>query len=163
RTVDVTLREHLAEMAGELCAMLVRARGEAAFLAEFQLYALGDPDVRASLAAIYAETFAGHARVLAGPPDLGRGGSPQRLGVAGLHGAVVPVARRRDRGRDPAGVRRAGGRTGDGRPLANDLRGRCGGAAGRGSRAMTTEAPDLIVAPAPATAAAKSRSRPARI
>lgn len=82
RSQDVTLREHLAEMAGELCAMLGRARGEAAFLAEFQLYALGDPDVRASLAGIYAETFAGNARFLAGLPDLRPGVSAERLAVA---------------------------------------------------------------------------------
>src|SRR4051812_34133548 len=40
RPADVTLRDHLQAMAGELAQMLDRARGEAAFLAEFQLYAL---------------------------------------------------------------------------------------------------------------------------
>lgn len=82
RTADVTLRSHLADMAKDLVDMLRRAEGEAQFLASFQLYALGDPDVRESLAAIYAETFAGNAAFLAGLPDLKPGVSPERLAVS---------------------------------------------------------------------------------
>jgi AcrR family transcriptional regulator len=82
RSADVTLREHLAEMARELCDLLHRARGHAAFLAEFQLYALGDPEARRALEAVYAETFAGNAQFLAGLPDLRPGAPAQRLAVA---------------------------------------------------------------------------------
>jgi AcrR family transcriptional regulator len=82
RAEDVTLREHLADMADELAQMLARARSHAQFLAEFQLYALGDPDVRASLGAVYADAFAGNAAFLGGLPDLKPGQSPQRLAVA---------------------------------------------------------------------------------
>jgi AcrR family transcriptional regulator len=82
RPPGVTLREHLADMAHELAEMLERARSDARFLAEFQLYAIGDPEVREALAVVYAETFAGNARFLAGLPDLKPGVSPQRLAVA---------------------------------------------------------------------------------
>ena len=82
RSKDVTLREHLEAMAGELADMLTRARGEAAFLAEFQLYALGDPEVRRSLASLYAQSFAGNAEFLTGTGGLAPGVSARRLAVA---------------------------------------------------------------------------------
>jgi len=82
RPPDRTLRDHLDAMAGELVQMLRRARGEVAFLAEFQFHALIDPEVRRGLAATYADAFAGNARYLAGLSDLRPGVSPQRLAVA---------------------------------------------------------------------------------
>lgn len=82
RPPDVTLRSHLAAMAEDLAQMLDRAKGEAAFLAEFQLYALADPEVRRSLSTVYAETFAGNAAFLARLKDLKPGVSPRRLAVA---------------------------------------------------------------------------------
>ena len=82
RPPDVTLRGHLEAMAGELVEMLARARGEAKFLAEFQLYALGDPEVREALAAVYGDTFAANAAFIAGLKDLKPGVSPDDLAVA---------------------------------------------------------------------------------
>lgn len=81
RPPDATLREHLEAMAGELAQMLRRARKEAAFLTEFQLYALVDPELRRSLAATYADSFAGNAAYLASLPDLKPGVDPRRLAV----------------------------------------------------------------------------------
>ena len=81
RTPDATLREHLEAMAGELAQMLRRARGEAAFLAEFQLHALVDPEVRRSLAATYSAAFDGNAAYLARLSDLKPGVDPRRLAV----------------------------------------------------------------------------------
>ena len=65
----------------QFAEMLARARSEAKFLAEFQLYALGDPEVGEALARVYAETFAGNAAFLACLPDLKPGVSPDRLAV----------------------------------------------------------------------------------
>ncbi len=75
-TPGASLRAELRAAADALIAALPRARGESKFLAEFQLYALGDPELRREVAAGYAEAFrqmAGyyaehHAAELAIPP-----------------------------------------------------------------------------------------------
>jgi AcrR family transcriptional regulator len=79
---EATLRERLDEMAEELIALTARARDEARFLFEFQLYALGDPDLQAEVAQMYAETFAGGAAFFAGIDDLKPGLSTHHLAVA---------------------------------------------------------------------------------
>lgn len=56
-TPGAPLRVHLRAMADALVEALPRARGEAKFLAEFQLYALADPDLRNDLARGYAAAF----------------------------------------------------------------------------------------------------------
>jgi AcrR family transcriptional regulator len=81
RTPEASLREHLEAMAGELAQMLRRARGQAAFLAEFQLHALVDPEVRRSLAVTYSEAFDGNAAYLARLADLKPGVDRRRLAV----------------------------------------------------------------------------------
>jgi AcrR family transcriptional regulator len=59
------LKAHLRAMADALVDALPRAKGQAKFLAEFQLYALGDPDLRSDVAAGYAEAFGQMAEHLA--------------------------------------------------------------------------------------------------
>jgi AcrR family transcriptional regulator len=82
RPAAATLREELTAMSHDLAATLKRAKGDAKFLAEFQLYALSDPELREGFAAAYAEAFtqsAGYLSKLAGlAPDL----PPRRLAVA---------------------------------------------------------------------------------
>ncbi|HEX3363552.1 TetR/AcrR family transcriptional regulator [Phenylobacterium sp.] len=56
-TPGAPLRVQLRAMADALVEALPRARGEAKFLAEFQLYALADPDLRNDLARGYATAF----------------------------------------------------------------------------------------------------------
>ena len=59
-------------MARDLAAAIGRAGGEATFLAEFQLYALSDPEIGTGFAASYADAFTHTAAYLA---NL-KGGSP---------------------------------------------------------------------------------------
>src|ERR1700733_2897411 len=49
RPTELTVAEELDAMAGDLAATIRRARGEEAFLAEFQLHALTDPELRKGL------------------------------------------------------------------------------------------------------------------
>jgi AcrR family transcriptional regulator len=60
-----SFRDHLRAMARALVAALPQARGEAKFMAEFQLYALADPELRRDIAAGYAGAFAQVADFLA--------------------------------------------------------------------------------------------------
>ena len=66
RAPAASLEEELSAMAGELSTLLERAKHASAFLAEFQLYALSDPELRKDFAAIYSESFTGTAAYLAG-------------------------------------------------------------------------------------------------
>ena len=79
---DASLRERLDEMADGIVHMVVRARDEGRLLVEFQLYALGDPDLRQEIASMYAEVFTGGAAFLAGVEGLKPGLSPRHLAVA---------------------------------------------------------------------------------
>jgi len=60
-----SLTSHLSAMAESLIEALPKAQGEAKFMAEFQLYALGDPELRGDVAKGYAEAFAQSAGYLA--------------------------------------------------------------------------------------------------
>jgi AcrR family transcriptional regulator len=68
RPSAASVSDELGAMADALAAMLGRARGEAALLREFQLYALSDPELRAGVAAVYSEAFTGTAAYLAKLP-----------------------------------------------------------------------------------------------
>jgi AcrR family transcriptional regulator len=59
-----TIGEELSAMAGELAELVRRAKGEEAFLAAFNLYALSDPEIRQGLGAAYADGFVGTAAYL---------------------------------------------------------------------------------------------------
>ena len=54
RPAAATIGKELSAMAGELAAMVRRAKGEETFLAEFNLYALSDPELRKAVGATYA-------------------------------------------------------------------------------------------------------------
>jgi len=62
---SATIGDELGSAAEALVGVIERARGEARLLAEFQLFALSDPEIRAGLARSYAESFAGVADYLA--------------------------------------------------------------------------------------------------
>ena len=79
---DASLRERLQEMAQSTVELVGRARDEARVLVEFQLYALGDPDLRAEVARMYANAFAGGGAVFAELDDVRPGLSPHHLAVA---------------------------------------------------------------------------------
>jgi AcrR family transcriptional regulator len=79
---EAPLRARLDEMADSLVDLTARARDEARFLVEFQLYALGDPDLQAEVAAMYAEVFAGGAAFFAQIDGVRPGVSPHHLAVA---------------------------------------------------------------------------------
>ncbi len=64
RPADLTLGEEFRTMAADLGETIGRARGEVAFLAEFQLYALSDPEIRKGFAATYAAAFTQTAEYL---------------------------------------------------------------------------------------------------
>jgi len=76
------LAEQFGEIGRQLSAMFVRAEGDAAFLAEFQLYAVSDPDLRRALADLYARSFDDTAVWLANLGDLRPDIDPRGLGVA---------------------------------------------------------------------------------
>ena len=82
RPAAETVSEELTAMAADLAATLRRATGEAGFLAEFQLYALSDPEIRKGVAAAYAEGFTETAAYLARLKDAKPGMSPRHLAVA---------------------------------------------------------------------------------
>jgi AcrR family transcriptional regulator len=79
---EAPLRERLDEMAEGVIHLVVRARDEARLLVEFQLYALGDPDLREEIARMYAEVFAGGAAFFAQVDGMKPGLSPRHLAVA---------------------------------------------------------------------------------
>jgi AcrR family transcriptional regulator len=87
RPPAATIDDELRGMAADLAITLRRAKGEAAFLAEFQLYALGDPELRRGIAATYAEGFSRTADYLAG-----LGGAPPRMPPRDLAVALQAVA-----------------------------------------------------------------------
>ena len=87
RPPAATVDEELRGMAADLAAMLRQAKGEAAFLAEFQLYALGDPELRRGIAETYAEGFSRTADYLAG-----LGGPTPRIPPRDLAVALQAVA-----------------------------------------------------------------------
>ncbi len=82
RPPATTIQEELAAMAGELAQVVRRARAEAALIAEFNLYALGDPVIRKEVAATYAEGFTSTAGYLAGLKRRTDAMSPRHLAVA---------------------------------------------------------------------------------
>ena len=79
---NASLRERLDEMAHSLVDLAGRARADARLLADFHLYALGDPEIREAVAQMYGQTFAGGAAFFEGLEDLRPGVSPRHLAVA---------------------------------------------------------------------------------
>jgi AcrR family transcriptional regulator len=77
-----TIEEELAAMAVELGQVVRRARAEEALIAQFNLYALSDPELRKGMAATYAEGFSRTAGYLAGLKDGTSAMSPRHLAVA---------------------------------------------------------------------------------
>jgi hypothetical protein len=75
-----TVGEELTAMAGELVELVRRAKGEETFLAEFNLYALSDPEIRKGVGATYADDFTSTAAYLA--RLRGTTMPPRRLAVA---------------------------------------------------------------------------------
>ena len=73
--------EGLEALATELAATIHRAKGGARFAAEFQLYALSDPELRAGLAETYEQNFAAVAERLARYGDLKPGVSARELAI----------------------------------------------------------------------------------
>jgi AcrR family transcriptional regulator len=79
---DRPLRAHLREFARDLAAITRRAQGEARFLAELQLYALTDPELRREASDLYTEAFAGNEAFLSQSAGLKAGLPPRHLAVA---------------------------------------------------------------------------------
>jgi len=82
RPADLTVAEELHAMAGDLAATIRRARGEEAFLAEFQLHALTDPELRKGVAATYADAFGQTAAYLSRLKGAKPNMTPRQLAVA---------------------------------------------------------------------------------
>jgi AcrR family transcriptional regulator len=76
------LRAQLRAMADALIAALPRAQGQAKFLAEYQLYALSDPELRRDIAAGYADAFGQMAAHLAENHGPELAVPPRQLAVA---------------------------------------------------------------------------------
>lgn len=74
--------EGLESLAMELGATIRRAKGGAKFAAEFQVYALSDPELRAGLGATYERNFAAVAERLARYANLKPGLSTRELAVS---------------------------------------------------------------------------------
>jgi AcrR family transcriptional regulator len=77
-----SLADHVRGMADGLSQTIRRARGESALLAEFQIHALTDPELRAGVGEVYAAAFAGTADYLAGMPGASGAMAPKHLAVA---------------------------------------------------------------------------------
>jgi len=78
-----SLADHVRGMGRALADTIRRAHGEEALVAQFQIYALADPELRAGLGEAYAAIFAQSAAYLAAMPgadDLAM--PPSRLAVA---------------------------------------------------------------------------------
>jgi AcrR family transcriptional regulator len=82
RPAAETVGEELSAMARDLVATLAHAKGQEAFLAEFQIHALSDPELRKGLAAAYAESFTGTAEYLSRLKDRNAAMTPRQLAVA---------------------------------------------------------------------------------
>jgi len=82
RPAAQTVAEELSAMARDLVATLARAKGQEAFLAEFQIHALSDPELRKGLAAAYAESFTGTADYLSRLKDRSPTMTPRELAVS---------------------------------------------------------------------------------
>jgi AcrR family transcriptional regulator len=74
--------EGVEVLAKELVATIRRAKGGAKFAAEFQVYALSDPELRVDLAATYEQNFAAVADRLVRYVDLKPGVTPRELAIA---------------------------------------------------------------------------------
>lgn len=79
---DAPLREQLTAAAAGLAAAIHRAREEVKFVAEFQLYALGDAELRGKVAASYGGLFAELTERLSQIRDVKLTMPPRRLAVA---------------------------------------------------------------------------------
>src|SRR5580704_12473253 len=77
-----SLADHVRAMADGLSQTIRRAHGEAALLAQFQIHALTDPELRAGLGEVYAAAFAGTAAYLAGLKGASGAMAPRHLAVA---------------------------------------------------------------------------------
>jgi len=77
-----SLREAITGLAADLAAMIQRAQGDAKFAVEFHVYAMGDAEVRAGLAATYSGYFAASGAYFAKFEDLKPGVSPRHVAVA---------------------------------------------------------------------------------
>ena len=82
-----SVADHVRSMAEGLSQTLRRARKEQTLLAEFQIYALTDPELRAGLGEAYAASFAGTAEFLGGLK-----GAPGRLPPRHLAVALQSIA-----------------------------------------------------------------------
>jgi AcrR family transcriptional regulator len=81
-SADAPLRDQLTAAAAGLAAAIHRARGDVKFVAEFQLYALGDPDLRGMVADSYAGLFDELTARLSQVRDVKLTMTPRRLAVA---------------------------------------------------------------------------------
>jgi AcrR family transcriptional regulator len=82
-SAGATLADHVRGMAGALADTIRRAHGEEALVAQFQIYALADPELRAGLGEAYSAIFAQSAAYLAAIPGAGDlAMRPRRLAVA---------------------------------------------------------------------------------
>jgi AcrR family transcriptional regulator len=82
RPAATTLREELAAMANELQHVVRRAKGEETFLAQFNLYALSDPEIRKGVATTYADGFTRTAAYLSRLKGGDGAIAPRQLAVA---------------------------------------------------------------------------------
>jgi AcrR family transcriptional regulator len=77
-----SLAEALGVVAQGLASLMRHASGDERLLADFQLHALADADLRRGLAEVYAANFADQAVRLAALPDLGPAMTPRAVAVA---------------------------------------------------------------------------------
>ena len=80
--LDAPVPEQVRGMASGLAAMIARTRGEERFLAEFQLYAITDPELRSAYSAFYSEGFGLTAEYLGKLKGQGGAMSGRDLAVA---------------------------------------------------------------------------------
>jgi AcrR family transcriptional regulator len=81
-SADAPLRDQLTAAAAGLAAAIQRAKGDVKFVAEFQLYALGDPELRGRVAASYSGLFDEITARLSRIKDVKLAMPPRRLAVA---------------------------------------------------------------------------------
>lgn len=80
--LDAPAPDQVRGMAKGLAAMIERTRGEERFLAEFEFYAITDPEMRKAFADFYIEGFGLTAEYLAKVEGLGEALSARDLAVA---------------------------------------------------------------------------------
>jgi AcrR family transcriptional regulator len=68
-TADMTALEYYRELGEAVVRLLPEARAQAAFVAEFELYALTHDDMRQGMADLYAAQFAAFTRLAERHPD----------------------------------------------------------------------------------------------